>query len=154
MYQLEAFAFHRGRVQPERGIVWTLNKTNGFVDENMVLTVESPGDLSLTAHLADRPDIAVSVSAMVVSPGGTTHTHQAALYQEMELFPNPAKDFIRFSAGVQVPVQVYNNTGQQLMYIDMLEAGEAIDVSGLPAGMYFVRIVHPEGVKAWPFLKH
>jgi hypothetical protein len=152
-YQLEAFAFHRGRVQPERGIVWTLNKASGFVDENMVLTVESPGDLSLTAHLADRPDIAVSVSATVVSEGGTTHTHQAALYQEMELFPNPATDFIRFSAGVQAPVQVYNNTGQQLMNIDMLEAGEAIDVSGLPAGMYFVRIVHPEGVKAWPFLK-
>ncbi len=152
-YQLEAFAFHRGRVQPARGILWTMNKIDGFVDDNMVLTVESSGDISLTARLADRPDIAVSVSATVVSPGGTTHANQVALLQKIELYPNPTSDIIRLTAGVPGPVSVYNVTGHQLLYVDKLDEGEAIDVSGLPAGMYFVRIIYSDGVKTLPFLK-
>ncbi len=74
-----------------------------------------------------------------------------------QISPNPAGDFIEISVGAQctVPnIRIYNVFGETVSTSvcsadTSASGGQRIDVSGLPSGVYFVRM----GGKVWKFLK-
>jgi hypothetical protein len=65
--------------------------------------------------------------------------------QMMQVYPNPASDYIAFTEGVSGDVSIYSISGQ-LMYNKFISAGERIDVSSLAKGAYIVRIKNETGV--------
>jgi photosystem II stability/assembly factor-like uncharacterized protein len=67
----------------------------------------------------------------------------------IKIFPNPACDFIEINVGnrqacsLQREIKIYNTIGECVMHLTpTLSEGEGarIDVSGLPPGIYFVRV--------------
>ena len=69
---------------------------------------------------------------------------------EVLVYPNPAKNTLNIS-GVSsiVNIKIYNVLGQMVQE----NTSTAIDVSGLKAGNYFVRIETSEGVMSKRFVK-
>lgn len=65
--------------------------------------------------------------------------------QMMQVYPNPASDYIAFTEGVSGDVSIYSISGQ-LMYNKFISAGERVDVSSLAKGAYVVRIKNESGV--------
>ncbi|MFA7327456.1 MAG: T9SS type A sorting domain-containing protein [Candidatus Kapaibacterium sp.] len=66
------------------------------------------------------------------------------------IYPNPASDFIKLdlnTKSINSEIQIFDAYGKQVMSI--IYIGENIDISGLTAGVYFVKV----GDKSWKFIK-
>jgi uncharacterized protein YjdB len=60
---------------------------------------------------------------------------------EITVYPNPTRGIINVTAsGTIETMSIYSITGQQVMKVDNQMASMPIDMSGLPKGVYFVRI--------------
>jgi len=66
----------------------------------------------------------------------------ASVPSERVVFPNPAKDIVRFSGNEPVNVVVYSVEGKLLINE---KAVKQISVSNLPAGNYFIRLTNAKG---------
>lgn len=63
----------------------------------------------------------------------------------VEIYPNPVKDVLKVSASAEMEakmVQIYDMTGRLIMSDDELE----INLASLSAGVYYVKVIFPEGV--------
>lgn len=78
--------------------------------------------------------------------------HEPEASQPVEIFPNPTTAFITVSSnGIIRQIEIANNTGNIILNEQYSQTGPesavSIDVSGLPAGAYLVK-VHTAGVVA------
>ena len=72
------------------------------------------------------------------------------------LYPNPAKDVLNFGVKNEIGVKsvsVYNTLGQIVMAITNVDNLKSIDVSGLTAGSYFVKVYTDKGSSSSKFIK-
>ncbi|NNF29872.1 MAG: T9SS type A sorting domain-containing protein [Flavobacteriaceae bacterium] len=71
------------------------------------------------------------------------------------VFPNPAGNELRISAGTQInaSVRIFDVTGKLVRYLTEVENKEAIDISGLQPGVYFARIETDQGSATKKFIK-
>lgn len=63
---------------------------------------------------------------------------------ELFIYPNPAKEKVTIEGIEATEVEVYNALGQR---VKMVRSSNEINVSGLPEGVYLVRITDIEGKK-------
>jgi hypothetical protein len=56
------------------------------------------------------------------------------------LYPNPATDIVHLNVPASAEVSVFDNTGRQVITMNVDQAVNKIDVSGLQQGIYFVQI--------------
>lgn len=64
---------------------------------------------------------------------------QISQSMEFEIYPNPAKDMIRISAPTDnCNLEIYNASGK---LVSSTYGISEIDISGLPSGMYFVKLI-------------
>lgn len=151
-FQLEAFIFHGGRIQADREIIWTSNRNDAFVNENQMLSLSEPGNLVLTASLADRPEITATVST-TIKPELTSPEYQTPNPSVVLLFPNPASNFFRISGVREASVSLYDTTGKCHLIFDSYEALSEIDIADLPSGIYVVYIKSGERSDRLKFMK-
>lgn len=59
---------------------------------------------------------------------------------KFDLYPNPANDNINIVAEKDAQVQIIDMTGRMVMAVNVVEGENAINVSDLNAGIYFVRM--------------
>ena len=141
-FPLEAFAFHKGRLQPDKTILWTTNLEGTFVDEKGWLHFDGSGELHLTAYLEDNPQILTVANTSL----DFSSTH-AGYYesQGFKIFPNPTADFINIEAEQGTHIILCNLKGIKLM--DMVHPGgiETLDCKHLKAGVYLLSLIHAEG---------
>lgn len=61
-------------------------------------------------------------------------------YQDFKVYPNPATDYIRITSVNKVSsISIYNAIGQEVLRINDVTRGSAINVSHLQDGIYFVK---------------
>ena len=144
--------FHGGRIQADREIFWTSNRNGVFVDENQTLSTTEPGNLVLTASLADRPEITATVSA-TIKPDLTSPEYYAPKPSIVLLFPNPASNFVRISGVREASGSLYDTTGKCYLIFDSYEALHGIDITDLPSGIYVVHIESGEESDHLKFMK-
>jgi hypothetical protein len=66
---------------------------------------------------------------------------------EFSISPNPARDFVVIErAGLNSRYVVYNVLGEEVASGEVLESKHRIDVSGMQAGVYLVKVVGANGV--------
>ncbi len=137
-YQLEAFAFHCGRVQPDAEIVWSVDLEGAVIDENMVLHLTQSGPLTLTAWLADDPDVVANAETDVNLDDDSTPVIQPEV--EFVIYPNPVADaFIILGEG-QMEVSVFDLSGRKRIEHFDYRSGDRFDVRELESGMYIIQI--------------
>ncbi len=138
VFQLEAYAFDMGRLQPERTISWSSSQPWATVNEDQVLTVTQSGPLTLTAFLAEKPEIKTSVFITVVLShvsGIKNNTNPV-----IRIYPNPASDMIRIEGFQRARVSIYTVSGVRVLVRKNYTGGESIRLTDLPEGLYIVRI--------------
>jgi len=151
-FQLEAFVYHRGRLQTNRVIVWTSNRAGAIVDEDQLLVVNESGPLVLTGSLVDRPHISDTVYTTIKIDYTTLKEEMEASLQ-INLFPNPARSFTRISGVRDATVSMYDPAGKCSRSIAHYNNDNPIDLTGLPWGMYLVKIDQGEHVEWIKLLK-
>ncbi len=79
-----------------------------------------------------RGEFCIEVTQL--TPNSVTETGKAGI----KLFPNPTTGHIQLAHVQADRVEVYDNTGRMLLHL--AQPVSALDISGLPAGMYFLKI--------------
>ncbi len=149
--QLEAYAFDMGRLQPARTINWTSSQPWATVGQDQVLTVTQSGPLTLTAYLADKPEIEAIVTTTVdlSHVSGIKNNNNP----EIMIFPNPAGDMVRIDGFDRARVSIYTATGACVLVKEKHAGGESIRLDGLPGGLYIVRITSGRDNVTAPLIK-
>lgn len=114
-----------------------------FVKINVVKVVNKAGD--------DIPFSLNAEPASVFFQNGIISTKAEELIAEdqLSIFPNPANDFIRVSVDESLHpeyLEVYNTLGQRMIYSDMTQSEQNLDVSRLTQGLYVLKVKTEEGI--------
>lgn len=137
-YQLEVFAFHRGRIIPNPGVDWSSSNPGVTVDEQYVLRASETGPLTLTVTLTDKPEVSTTVYTTIVATA--TSAYEAGLDVEGPyIFPNPSSEFVQIRGIQKVTLGIYTAEGRRALYLEDYHGG-ILDISSLPSGIYMVRI--------------
>jgi hypothetical protein len=77
------------------------------------------------------------------------------LNKQIEIFPNPTKDFLQINAdlGGRKELSVLNISGQTVLTDSFLSKNKTLDVSRLPAGIYFVKLTSKDGIVTQRIIK-
>jgi len=138
-YQLEFKIFESGRLRTDKSVQWTTSDPGATVDENYKLRVTEEGPLTITASLADRPEISASVSTTIQfdhtsAPGGP------GLNRELVVYPNPASDHFMVKGGRKGSLLLYDASGKELIRVDHYQEGSVVDIGAYPQGVYLVKL--------------
>jgi hypothetical protein len=151
VFQLEVFALDMGRWQPKRAINWTSSQPWASIGQDNVLTFTQSGPLTLTAFLANKPEIETSVTTTV------DLSHVSGIKNntspEIRIWPNPASDMIRIDGFERARVSIYTVSGARVLVRENHTGGESIRLDGLPEGLYIVRVTSGRDSTTAPLIK-
>ena len=151
-YQLEVFVFHRGRPVEGRELNWVCSMQSADVDANNILSAASQGELTITASLADDPEITASASTLITSQAVSVEHTGAA--QDIILYPNPATESIYLAGLKDAEIRVLNTAGKVLIKDQGYSGEKAISIRTLPAGIYIISIRSHSGIINKKLIKH
>ncbi len=152
-YPLEAFAFQNGRLIRGKNIVWETNINGAYVDDDHWLHFHEPGELTLKARWEDNPDIVAAARTIlnpVDEPTGQTH-HAAG--DHITIFPNPATEYITIRGTDHARIEIFHPSGAIIKVVNNMQTGMHINIAGLTAGVYFVRIHTDNGFTTRKMIK-
>jgi len=150
-YQLEVYAFYKGRIVQNPDVVWTSSSEEVTVDENHVLRASESGAVTLTAALNSKPHIQTSVSTRVqleISTGQLLSGEK----ERFQIYPNPARDLVQVSGNRNARLTIFNMKGDQVLHLDEYR-GESFDISALSPGIYMLRMDQGSSVHYMKFMK-
>jgi hypothetical protein len=127
----------------DAGISYTVDITAIAVGE---VTVELPS--SSVTDEAGNVNAAVSVSYTYETEDAVENLTDA----NIRLYPNPANSLLNIETDQEATVRITFLTGKTAMIIERVNS-EAIDISGLPSGVYLVHIETADGIAIREFVK-
>ena len=134
-YPLEAYALHRGRVQPEKNILWTADIDGAYVDNEGSLHFDVSGTLTLTAYLEENSDIYdVVTTTLEYSPTNTHIVEQ----NPFKVYPNPASGFIHVESDGQAFVKLFDLQGRVVREFMHTGGVKRVSLSGVLPGVYLM----------------
>lgn len=95
------------------------------------------------------------VSSKLTLPSSTISSLSDFHLNVVKIFPNPARNIIYISSSENVqPLGIFNSQGQK-MSVNLTDPEKGIDISALPAGLYFLQHqgVFPHTVQTRSFIK-
>jgi hypothetical protein len=145
-----------------------------LVSVNAVIPSCSTVPQNMTSYYITTPHVSAHLSAVTTgnislnpNPGlfysvaaGTTTTHCEVIgveefteEQVLEVYPNPAQDFIRFNAVKQIEnIRVFDGTGRLIMQKGRLISNQ-LNIEQLSVGIYHVEVQFKKGIQAVSFVK-
>lgn len=110
---------------------------------------------TVTQKTQQRFPLEKGVTALKVIAEGScsaVYTQRLYLADKALVYPNPTKGDVKILAGGNYPkaqVQIYTVSGEiryeAIHRFDTAEREISLDVSGYPAGLYFIRLIHAQG---------
>lgn len=76
--------------------------------------------------------------------------------EQIKVYPNPASNFFKIASGNTEPltVDVINALGQPVSTINNVAAGQEVEISQLPAGIYFIMAYNKSSRQTFKIIKH
>ena len=71
----------------------------------------------------------------------------------IKIYPNPSYDKINIESSAEGHLSILNLNGQELMNKPISKKSTQIDITNLPAGIYFIRVTYEKTVQVGKFLK-
>jgi hypothetical protein len=131
-----------------------------LADENLKITINGSGDIFVNNVLISIKNVeadngVVHVINAVLIPVDDTNVNEL-MVPEVKLYPNPVSDrlYIAISHERISDVSVFNVAGVKIPISTELVNQQILDVSGLPAGFYFIRIETGNHTVIKPFIKN
>lgn len=150
-FQIEAFAYNKGRWNRDKSINWSSSLTGASVDNTNLLTFTSSGKLTLTASLSDRPEIKETVSSVIVYGNATSTPHYDI--PDIKVYPNPVSENIFITGVDNVTIEIYNILGNRVILKQGYSDSQPVPVAHLANGIYIVRIYDSLRSKNIRFIK-
>ncbi len=121
--------------------IWNFDDGGYSQQQNPTHTYENSGTYSVCLAITSEcggnnfcQNVTVSVN--------TTVGVEDRIAQQTVIYPNPSTDFIKIETDGQITsIRFLNITGQESMRLDKIKAGQKIDVSTLPTGIYLVEMI-------------
>ena len=151
-FQIEAFAYDKGRRIKDRKINWSSSEPDASVNNKNLLTFTSSGEVTLTASLADRPEIKATTSTRLVYDG-TISSVAPNDRPEITLYPNPTHDNIYIKGVDNGSIEIFNITGKKVYSLAHYQINQPLSVAHLNKGMYIIKIYGPRSNKTLRFIK-
>ena len=146
-YQLEAYAFHAGRVQKTRKIVWSTDIDDVEVDSDKILNFTTSGKVNITAALEDRPEITATVTTTLEYEPEISTAIGNSINKSISLYPNPANNIIYLSGVENETVEIYNIFGQSVKTVNNYNSNTEINISDLSKGVYLIKIDNSQSLR-------
>lgn len=70
---------------------------------------------------------------------------------EVAVFPNPTAGLLNIRAEAELDAQIFDASGRSLIRADCPAGGAQMDLSGLPAGLYVLRLLDNQGAPVRAF---
>ncbi|MDR2084302.1 MAG: T9SS type A sorting domain-containing protein [Bacteroidales bacterium] len=135
-YPLEAFAFYKGRLQPNKDIIWSCSSPEvNIVDNKLVFGVCGKLPVTLTASLKDNPEISATASTVIHKDCGGINSVDN---KQLAIYPNPAKDFIRINIEDQAKIIIYDIYGKIVLEQNNYYQNNNINIKDFSSGLYVV----------------
>ena len=109
IYQLEAFAFDHGILQPEVLIRWDCNPDVATITEEGELTIHSPGELTVTARYEAFDEVYTRITRIVEFPAGIIDGSPGT---GLFVYPNPFTEEVHIVQTSPSDILIYNIHGQ------------------------------------------
>lgn len=93
-------------------------------------------------------------SQMAVFDNNTVSIRPVTTDNAVELYPNPAKDFIYVNDNDSKTVRIYNTNGRLMISQNITYNNTGINISDLPSGIYIITLSNENQTKSARFLKH
>ena len=107
-----------------------------------VFTLDSVG--TYLFHCGTNPSNNMNWGTIIVDPAYANMDEQ--VLQGVKLYPNPIQDVLKIHAPLRdVDLELIGFNGQVVMHRTLALGENSMDVSGLAAGTYTVRLVEPHG---------
>lgn len=139
----------------EEGIIWG---TSGDKSPTFVYPFGGLFPVMLVATNECGSDTLIRDILLKLPPDGVEEVKTAI---PIAVYPNPLTDFIRIEWFVPVPekmeLSIFNTIGMQIHSEQLFSTGhndKTIDLSGLPGGIYFVKLAGSNGTAIRKILKH
>lgn len=112
-----------------------------WVTVDMEFTLENFDLEKVTAleiYVDGQPNGSVIISNVVFGDIDVTDVIDAISETDIQVYPNPASDYLRIrNAGQVFDVTIFNVVGQQMMHV---KNQEEINISALDKGLYFIQV--------------
>lgn len=76
---------------------------------------------------------------------------ETAQIAHLEVFPNPARDFLQINTDTPLQTSLFDLTGRQVLQQTNIENSAQLNISAIPAGTYVLRSITSEGKPAQSF---
>ena len=153
------------KYNPAGSVLWALRSGGTDDDNGNSVARDATGSICMTGIFAS-PVINFGSDTLINAGAGDlflarlddniTGIGESAISKGLSLFPNPAADWIKISSlpgAAFGRITVYNLEGQQYLQQDVSGTASRLDISALPPGLYFARLVSKQGVLVGKLMK-
>lgn len=151
-FQLEAFAFHKGRRDLDKTIVWTTNLEGAWVNSDNLLTYTTSGEIALTASIVGMPEITATASTVLVYDCNSSSI-LGSQRSNIILYPNPATDHIFIKGAEHASIEIYSITGNRVLQKLNYSDNQPLSIANLANGVYIIKVQAQNLSKAVRFIK-
>ncbi|MBL7938437.1 MAG: hypothetical protein JNL43_03680 [Flavobacteriales bacterium] len=120
----------------------------GWSEARNITASAEPGSVHFAAHIRDpfefgdhsTGDVGVQAAAFAELSGITTALRPVANERSAEAWPVPSRSVVHVGhTGAKTTADLINSAGEQVRTLPLLPGRNTIDMSYLPAGLYFLR---------------
>ena len=153
------------KFDPAGSNLWALRAGGTDDDNGSSVAVDPTGNIFMTGTFAS-PVITFGFDTLNNSGGGdlflarlddnVTGIGEFPKSEGLSLFPSPATNQITITSltgAVAGTVTVFNLEGVRYLHQDITDITSRLEISALPPGLYFVRLVSKQGVQLGKFMK-
>lgn len=137
-FQIEAFAYHRGRISNNEKLNWSADLAGVNVEDNLISFTTS-GFVTLTGSIESNPQVSKSIQTFLdyreVSGDEALQSRPV-----INLYPNPANENIQLDAIGTWDIQLFNALGKEVFFMSDIDQGNTISVAHLDQGVYFASL--------------
>ncbi len=151
-YQIEAFAYHKGRLNNDASLVWTSTSTKASVNDTNLLAFTTNGEVTLTATLSSNSEITASVSTLLNYEYSSAFSVQTD-NSEISVYPNPASKNIYIEGVSNATIEIFNITGNKLISQKRYTNMQPISIANLPKGIYLIKVTKSEKSQTFRLIK-
>jgi hypothetical protein len=144
-FQLEALAFHKGRVQWDKELLWSTDLKGSIIDEQGVLHLTESGELTITASVADNPEIYAQTTTIVLLDNGPTNVPDKK-DPDVLIYPNPARHHVRIACADEASIIFYSLDGVVVKKINNYISSTSVNLETFVPGIYIVQVQQNDSI--------
>lgn len=126
--------------------------TVGYADYVLMIDNLKDGDYSIYSYVSRTNKDGLFCDSIQMLSGYTCHftmdrsLRVPSFYCDVKIFPNPVTELLNVACSEQMhEITLYNTAGQQMRQITPCDSEVQISVSGLPRGLYLLKIQTDSG---------